>query len=404
MTSKATRDNLAKRRVPALISYLSPFCIVEKDDAPEPWSATIEQVNRQSWDYVALHEVIGGVDVGLKSPYHMVVARDGALALPPLPELRSDQAAVEFFNRCLAALLLGGVYCEAINLDGLDLGCVIDWKYVRSRESGTSGTSCFHQHIRFKNASTLDSIHLYKPRSVRIGALDTAMRIGLAAMMRLEPMRGEYLLKGATGLARRDWGSALANLWIVIEQLLEGLWTREIVEPTCALDSSKVRKEQLNDNRSWTAATRIEMLYQRGVFDLGTLKALSKARKARNDLAHRGVHPSESDANVSYAGLRSLICVVLANETLPLLGLDLANHAICDPFAPPKHNGPLEPEFWMPIPKLPGEEELEKEEATIIPEAPEILPSGKRHKPTKRRTTGSDHSKVKHDKPKALAT
>ncbi|MGC1588326.1 MAG: hypothetical protein WA791_21900, partial [Rhodomicrobium sp.] len=120
MTSKATRDNLAKRRVPALISYLSPFRIVEKDDAPEPWSATIEQVNRQSWDYVALHEVIGGVDVGLKSPYHMVVARDGALALPPLPELRSDQAAVEFFNRCLAALLLGGVYCEAINLDGLD--------------------------------------------------------------------------------------------------------------------------------------------------------------------------------------------------------------------------------------------------------------------------------------------
>ena len=45
------------------------------------------------------------------------------------------------------------------------------------------------------------------------------------------------------------------------------------------------------------------MLYQKGVFDIDTLKALSKARKARNDLAHRGVHPSESDANVSYAGL-----------------------------------------------------------------------------------------------------
>ena len=204
-------------------------------------SLTIEQVNRQSWDYVALHEVIGGVDVGLKSPYHMVVARDGALALPPLPELRSDQAAVEFFNRCLAALLLGGVYCEAINLDSLDLGGFNDPMEVCSLPAKWNFRHALFllQHIRFKNASTLDFINLYKPRSVRIGTLDTAMRIGLAAMMRLEPMRGEYLLKGATGLARRDWGSALANLWIVIEQLLEGLWTREIVEPTCALDSSK---------------------------------------------------------------------------------------------------------------------------------------------------------------------
>ncbi|MGO9007020.1 MAG: hypothetical protein ACLQIQ_14040 [Beijerinckiaceae bacterium] len=192
------------------------------------------------------------------------------------------------------------------------------------------------------------------------------MKTGLATLKRLEPMRGEYLLKGATGLARRDWGSALANLWIVTEQLLEALWTREIVEPARALDSSKARKDQLNDNRAWTAATRIEMLHQKGLFDLATLTALSKARKARNDLAHRGAHPSENDANACYAGIRSLISVVLAADTLPLLRLDLANHALSDPFAPPKHGGRFEPEFWMPIPKLPGEEELEKAEAKFF--------------------------------------
>ncbi len=153
-------EELAKRRVPALIAYLNPFRIVEKDNDSAPWSATIEQVNNRNWDYIALHEVVGGIDVGLQSPYHMVVARDGALALPPLPELRSDQEAVEYFNRCLAALLLGGVYCEAINLDGLDLGCIIDWKYVRSQRDGSSATNRFHKHIRYKNASALDTIHL----------------------------------------------------------------------------------------------------------------------------------------------------------------------------------------------------------------------------------------------------
>ncbi|HEV7684230.1 MAG TPA: hypothetical protein VGO68_19095 [Pyrinomonadaceae bacterium] len=376
--SGITEEELIKRRVPALIAYLSPFRIVEKDDASEPWSATIEQVNAGTWDYISLHEVMGGVDVGLASPYHMVIARDGALALPPLPELRSDQAAVEFFNRCLAALLLGGIYCEAINLDGLDLGYLLDWKYVRSQSDGASGTNRFHKHIRHRNASALESIQLYKPRSVELSALDSAMKIGLATLKRLHPMHGEYLLRGATGMARRDWGSALANLWIVTEQLLEALWTREVVEPARALDSSKARKDQLNDNRVWSAATRIEMLYQKGAFDLATLTALSKARKARNDLAHRGEHPSENDANACYNGIRSLIGVVLADDTLPLLSLDLANHALSDPFAPPKDGGRIDPEFWMAIPKLPGEEELEKAEAKIL---------ASRHKATE-----SDHS------------
>lgn len=364
--SETSEEEVAKRRVPALIAYLSPFRIVENDDASEPWSASIEQVNGRSWDYIALHEVMGGVDVGLASPYHMLIARDGALALPPLPELRSDQAAVEYFNRCLAALLLGGIYCEAINLDGLDLGCIIDWKYIRSQRDGASATNRFHKHIRYRNASALESIHLYKPRSVELNALDSAMKTGLATLKRLEPMRGEYLLRGATALARRDWGSALANLWIVTEQLLEALWTREIVEPARALDSSKARKAQLNDNRAWTAATRIEMLYQKGRIDLATLAALSKARKARNDLAHRGEHPSENDANACYKGIISLIIVVLADDTLPLLRLDIANHALSDPFAPPTQEGRIKPEFWMAIPKLPGEEELEKAEAKFF--------------------------------------
>ncbi|SDP26655.1 hypothetical protein SAMN04488061_2668 [Filomicrobium insigne] len=391
--SETTKDDLAKRRVPALITYLSPFRIVEKDDAAEPWSATIQQVNRGSWDYVALHEIMGGVNVGLETPYHMVVARDGALALPPIPELRSDQVAVEYFNRCLAALLLGGIYCEAINLDSLELGCIIDWKYVRSQRTGTSAANNFHNHIRYQNASALEAIHLYRPRSVKLSALYSAMRTGLDALKRLEPMRGEYLLKGATGLARRDWGTALANLWIVTEQLIEALWNREIVKPTRFLDNSKMRRDQLNDNRIWTAATRIEMLHQKGAFDLAVLKALSKARKARNNLSHSGVHPAEVDAYNCYAGVRALITTVLADNTLPLLQLDLSDHAISDPFAPQKGRKSFKPTFWMAIPKLPGEQELEKAEARLRHQAaskdsqtewsdrngPELDPDGKRN-------------------------
>ncbi len=364
---EVTEEDLAKRRVPAIITYLSPFRVIEKEDCSAPWSASIDQVNKGTWDYVALHEVVGGIDVGLTSPYHMLIARDGALALPPLPELRTDYVAVEYFNRYLAALLLGGVYCEAINLDGLELGSIIDWKYVRSHGDGASATNRFHKHIRYQSASPLESISLYRPRSIKFDILSSAMKIGLQSLERLEPMRGEYLLRGVTGLARRDWGSALANLWIVAEQLVEALWTREVVKPAQALDRNRSRKDQLNDSRAWTVATRIELLHQKGIFGLATLTLLSKARKSRNDLAHRGSHPSEGDVTACYEGIRSLISTVLGDTTLPLFKLNLADHALsASPFAPPKYEGSIEPEFWMAIPKLPGEEDLEKAAAKFF--------------------------------------
>jgi hypothetical protein len=73
------------RRVAALVVYLDPFRLIQSKTLEE-WSASIEQINRSDWDYVKLHEIAGGLDVGLPDPYHVLVGRDGALALPP--ELR----------------------------------------------------------------------------------------------------------------------------------------------------------------------------------------------------------------------------------------------------------------------------------------------------------------------------
>jgi hypothetical protein len=198
-------NELAKRRVPCLIAYLHPFRMIEAD-ALSPWKITIEQVNRRSWDYAALHEIAGGIDVGLAAPFHLVLARDGALALPPIERLRSQQSAVEFFNRCLAALLIGGIYCEAITPDGLDFGSIIDWRYMRSDRFGQAGPNRFHEQIRYLQANALEAIALYRPRTVSLTILTAAMNTGLDFLGRVNAVRGEYLLKGVTGIARRDWG------------------------------------------------------------------------------------------------------------------------------------------------------------------------------------------------------
>jgi hypothetical protein len=348
------------RRIPALITYLHPFYLVEGEGI-EPWRVTIDDVNRAAWDYVKLHEVVGALDVGLDAPYHLVLGRDGALALPPIPELREHQRVVEFFNRCLAALLLGGIYCEAITLDNLETGSIIDWKYIRVHSHAQGGQNGFHNLLRLRMAPPLEAIALLYPRTVTLAELHKAMAAGLAAINAVPPLSGEFLLKGTSGIARRDWGSGLSNLWIVIEQITEHLWQREVMAPSKAGDRIEGRSSQLKDTRTWTAATRQELLHQKGVIAPDTLRTLYVARRARNDLFHRGDHPTETAAIAGYDAVRSLLRIALQGAELPLFRLNLADHVLSDPFKPREREA-LDPKYWIPIPKLPGEQELEIEE------------------------------------------
>jgi hypothetical protein len=188
----------------------SPFRLVNHTDSPT-WSPSLEAINGHDWDYVELHRLVGGVDVGLPAPYHMVVSRDGGVPLPILPHLRDHQMAVEFFNRCLAALLLGGVYCEAIGTDDLDSGSIIDWTYLRTHTSASGGSNRFPPARALEDGPAVGGHSSMAPRSVELSNLDTAMRIGMAWLGAISELRSEFLLKGVTGLARRDFGAALSN-------------------------------------------------------------------------------------------------------------------------------------------------------------------------------------------------
>jgi hypothetical protein len=147
----------------------------------------------------------------------------------------------------------------------------------------------------------------------------------------------------------------------VIEQLVSVLWQREVVDPTQKIDASTARRNQLSDTRTWTASARLEMLFQKSILSSDTFAVLSKARKARNELSHQGASPAEADARAAYEGACALLTVALEGDSAPMFNIDLADHTISDPFAPQPLKG--EPSHWMAIPKLPGEEELERVEA-----------------------------------------
>ena len=356
-----TSNKLQTRRVPCLVAFLHPFRLVDGPTSPE-WNVSLDQVNTATWDYVALHQIVGGIDVGLEPPYHMVVCRDGALALPPTTALRRGQAAIELFNQCLAAILLGGVYCEAISSDGLDFGSILDWQYVRVTSYAPGAANRFHFSLRGQYASPLDAIALNDARRITISELVEAAQKGRYVLEKLPSIGGEFLLKGVTGYARRDWGTALANLWIVVEQLTTHLWTDRIIAKARKSSLVSGRLDMLRDNRTWTIAARHEMLFQLGELSKDLFGSLFEARKARNVLSHDGIHPDEGQATALLSSVKNLFGISLPDFEMPFLEMDLKENAVSNPFEPV--DGLQEnPRYWMEIKKLPGEAELEKLEA-----------------------------------------
>lgn len=362
-THPISSDELAKRRVPCMIAFLRPFRLVDGPQSPK-WKLGISDINKGKWDYVELHRMVGGIDIGLPAPFHMAVFRDGALGVPVLPQFRTITASVEFVNRSLSALLLGGIYCEAIGLDALDFGYILDWSYLRVTTSARANT--FHHHIRLQKANALEAIHLVEPPTVPFAELANAMATGRRVMDVVPELSAEFLLKGVTALARHDSGAALSNLWIVIEQLTSNLWNQKVVQAAQSGPNIPGRSEQLNDYRTWTTATRHEVLFQTHLLDPPALANLALARKARNALAHSGKHPTNRDAKAAFDAAVALLGLTAGGRPVPLANLDYGKFALADPFAPPPR-GPriINPTHWMEIPKLPGEAELERLEAAF---------------------------------------
>lgn len=354
-------EDLAKRRVPCLATYLHPFRVIDGPTSAD-WNVSVEQINSGAWDYVALQEIVGGIDVGLISPYHLVVCRDGGLALPPIDELRHERKAVEFFNRCLAAILVGGIYCEAITLDGLDFGSILDWKYVRVSTQSSAAPNRFHNLIRLQSASPIEAIALEAPRKLKLADLSGASDIGRRVLGEIPEVDGEYLLRGTTAYARRDWSAALANLWIVIEQMTSHVWERKVVDEAKASTSVAGRIDSLTDNRTWTVGVRQEVLFQRGFLTPSLVSNLNRARKARNRLSHTGTPPGEEAATSALNSVREYLGIIVPNVDIPFAKINLADHGLSDPFRP-MDRVPTEPKYWMEIKKLPGEAELEQLEA-----------------------------------------
>lgn len=270
--------------VPVITGNFAPYRLIMRNT--DAWEPTFQEVVNLRYDFGRLHRISTGVDIGIR-PFSLMVCFDGTFALP-IVGTPDPEKALALFNRTLSELLIGGLYCEAMSPDDLFWGEASLKAYVRHNgySRGLHSSRCIA--LRTRTAGTLEILNLLNPERITVDKFHDAITHGRDRLKGIDADISGTLLYGCTFFARRLWSEALLHLWTTSEQILSQIWKDDFVNASQVNGiSSKKRKDFLEDTRTWSASTIVEMLFQTGKIDCETYGLLDAARRARNSFAHR---------------------------------------------------------------------------------------------------------------------
>ena len=211
------------------------------------------------------------------------------------------------------------------------------------------------------------------PPKLYVKTIHDALPVGREILSGVPTLSPELLLAGATHFVKHQWPQALAFLWTSVEQVLGQAWKMRVIDDSQSLEQPiPGRKDFLKDFRTWSASTKVEVLFQKGLMGPGEYALISVARKARNDFIHVGTPPSQTQAEAALDGLLQLISLVTTEfQDKDRLGnvATLIRQHFRGEFIPKRRNlDPDECSHWLPIPPIPGDPQWGDKPYERIPE------------------------------------
>lgn len=262
-------------------TYFYPLCLLGQPDWHDAYSATEVVASAQVESTEILITRMSGLFV--RPPQELSNPYTEPPETPPADDLEAklafEEDAAQAFNRVICEFCLCGVVSQPVSPVHISFGLLIEGHALVLVGSGGR--------------------ELYTERS--IGPI-TALRDGT---WRLWPLHSASVLENATLLtstdklaaisqsvpefvagahalySQRQMNEALADSWLVCEQLLNHLWLQYRGQMT-----DRSRKKRLGDNRTYSASVKLEVLRTAGVLPDPLYRALHKARAHRNDLMH----------------------------------------------------------------------------------------------------------------------
>ncbi|EEF60059.1 hypothetical protein [Pedosphaera parvula] len=309
----------------AWVVYINPFCVIQPDNEPE-FRVPLEEINSNTYNHGKLCEIVTTLPLPQQDALSILVCFDGALAIPIIPAFKSVDKVLEHFNLILCSLLLGGITAEALDRRDIVWGKIHKECRLWPVDFGQSLSSHTHSKLRTRLASTIDTIILDNPNSIRISRFQEAYIQGSTTLAALSSLTPTFLLRGFTELRYHCWSDALANLWICVEQLTVILWERFFLNVPAFQPQELIKARQKSlgeDNRTWSTAVKHEILFQIKVITEEHFNGLIPARKARNDLVHQGKTPEPAIVRGLYAVVLGLIEKAASCEQLSIRKLEI---------------------------------------------------------------------------------
>lgn len=324
-----------KRMIPkndAWVTYISPFKLIVPD-GEKALEVSLDEINSGTYDHGKLCQIVGMLPILDLSDYKMVICYDGALAIPMIEKFNKLENAVEFFNKILCQLLLGGVFCEAVDKRDIVWGALHEKRFLWPVNLGNSASSHQHSKLRMRVADNIDTIILSKPSYITYSDFIKSISAGKLVLEKITNLTPTYLIRGATEIKYKNWALALSSLWITIEQLTEYLW-QEIFIHNSTLHPRPVIPNRIKalkeDHRTWSSSVKQEILYQTNIISQDLFQKLYPVRQARNGLVHTGKNIEQNIAIASYESVIELIMLCSGNTKLPMKDISLAYDGITE--------------------------------------------------------------------------
>ena len=365
---KAKPNKSESQHVPVIIGNYAPFRLVLRDT--DVWSPTLEDINARNYDYVKLCRLSCFINIGIE-PFSLGVGFDGSIVLPASPDFRTRESALDKFNETLGIILLGGIYSEAVQPTDISFGTLFFDGYLKQHNGGTGHEASFHKAIQTKHVGNLDVISLLEPTTITNTQLEEAYKKGKEYFSKLDKLSPSLLLNGTSNYVKNQWGEGLIFLWTSIEQVVNIIWVKEIIQEEKENEELiEGRNKFLKDFRSWTTSTKIEVLYQKGFLKTKQYKLLNIARKSRNDFVHNGKELTQENVRSALDGLFHIMSLVITSYQNP----ELLNDTLETIYK--NQRGDLIPKktrfskeevtHWLPVPPLPGDTNWKKKKYEII--------------------------------------
>lgn len=262
-----------------------------------------------------------GNKIDLESNSKVYISIDGLIATE-LPDCAvTEEEALIILSSHLTTFLttinLGGLYFSPIsekNIAHIELkdGAISQISGGGDSYSAISMERAFHRYVI--------PYHLGKPPLIEFnwvgmriknsGDVKACFELGKRISERLNFQYTEITLslEAYKNYTVHKWNNTLLLGWAFLEILIDRIWKKFVLEEVKSTE--KNRKTRLKDNRTYSAAVKTELLYANGIIILETYNNLNTLRQIRNSLIHSGHAVIETEVNVIFELIKTLINII----------------------------------------------------------------------------------------------